>query len=87
MQCKNKIVKITNSFVITVARNNGNCNLISRVGCYDYIQCTCTYYTTNYNLIIAVSNSLYGLIDLQRSKINILIRFPNLLCADIRHDI
>ena len=86
MQCKNDIVKITNSIVITVARNNGNC---SRVGCYDYIQCTCTYYTTNYNLIIAVSNSLHGLrlIDLQRSKINILIRFSNLLCADIRHDI
>ena len=26
--CKNKIVKITNSFVSTVARNNGNCNLL-----------------------------------------------------------
>ena len=28
IHCKNKIVKITNSFVSTVARNNGNCNLI-----------------------------------------------------------
>ena len=26
IHCKNKIVKITNSFVSTVARNNGNCN-------------------------------------------------------------
>ena len=89
IHCKNKIVKITNSLVSTVARNNGNCNLISRVGCYD---CMVTYNVhtlilTNYNPIIAVSISLYGLIDLQRSKINILIRFPNLLCADIRHDI
>ena len=32
---KNKIVKITKSFVSTFARNNGNCNLIGRVGCYD----------------------------------------------------
>ena len=40
MHCKNKIVKITNSFVNTVARNNGNCNLISRVGSYD---CMVTY--------------------------------------------
>ena len=28
----NQIVKIT-----TVARNRGNCNLISHVGCYDHI--------------------------------------------------
>ena len=38
------------------------------------IQCTCTYYTTNYNPIIAVSISLYGLIDVQRSRINTLIK-------------
>ena len=76
IHCKNKIVKITNSFVSTVARNNGNCNLISHVGSYD---CMVTYNVhvliilyTNYNPIIAVSISLYGLIDLQRSKINIL---------------
>ena len=34
--CKNKIVKITNLLVSTVARNNLNCNLICRVGCYGY---------------------------------------------------
>ena len=34
--CKNKIVKITNLLVSTVARNNGDCNLIGRVGCYGY---------------------------------------------------
>ena len=39
--CKNKIVKITNSFVSIVARNNGNCNLIGHVGCYD---CIMIYY-------------------------------------------
>ena len=33
---KNKIVKITNLLVSTVARNNLNCNLIGRVGCYGY---------------------------------------------------
>ena len=38
--CKNKIVKITNSFVSTVAMNNGNCNLISHVASYD---CIVTY--------------------------------------------
>ena len=31
MHCKNKIVKITNSFVSTVAENNG----FGHVGCYD----------------------------------------------------
>ena len=35
LHCKSKIVKITNSFVSTVARNNGNC-----VGSYD---CMVTY--------------------------------------------
>ena len=34
--CKNKIVKITNLLVSTVARNNGDCNLIGHVGCYEY---------------------------------------------------
>ena len=34
--CKNKIVKITNLLVSTLARNNLNCNLIGRVGCYGY---------------------------------------------------
>ena len=34
---KNKIVKITNLLVSTVTRNNGNCNLIGRVGCYDHM--------------------------------------------------
>ena len=33
---KNEIVKITNLLVSTVARNSGNCNLISRLGCYGY---------------------------------------------------
>ena len=37
MCCKNKIV---NSFVSTVARNNGNCNLIGCVGCHGH---TCNY--------------------------------------------
>ena len=36
IHCKNKIVKITNLLVSTVARNNLNCNLIGRVGCYEY---------------------------------------------------
>ena len=36
LHCKNKIVKITNLLVSTVARNNLNCNLIGRVGCYGY---------------------------------------------------
>ena len=40
LHCKNKITKITNSFVSTVGRNNGNCNVIGRVGCYD---CMVTY--------------------------------------------
>ena len=39
-----KIVKITNSIVSTVARNNGNCNLIGHVGCYD---CIVIYMYTN----------------------------------------
>ena len=30
-QLQNRIVKITNLSVSTVARNNGNCNLIGRV--------------------------------------------------------
>ena len=63
IHCKNKIVKITNSFVSIVARNNGNCNLIGRVGCYGY--------TCNYNPIILISISLYCLIDVQRSRISI----------------
>ena len=62
---KIKIVKITNLLVSTVARNNGNCNLIGRVGCYGY--------TCNYNPIIVISISLSCLIDVQRSRINILI--------------
>ena len=37
---KIKLLKITNTFVSTVARNSRNCNLISRVGCYD---CMVTY--------------------------------------------
>ena len=36
LHCKNKIVKITKLLVSTVARNNLNCNLICRVGCYGY---------------------------------------------------
>ena len=40
VHCKNKIVKITNTFVSTVARNSRNCNLISHAGCYD---CMMTY--------------------------------------------
>ena len=35
--CKNKIDKIINLSVSTVARNNGNCKLLGRVGCHDYI--------------------------------------------------
>ena len=45
--CKNKIVKITNLLVSTVARNSVNCNLICCVGCYGY--------TRNYNPIIVIS--------------------------------
>ena len=47
MHCKNKIVKITNLHVLvtTVSRNNGNCNLIGRVGYYD---CMVTNYS-NFN--------------------------------------
>ena len=63
--CKNKIVKITNLLVSTVARNSGNCNIIGRVGCYGY--------TCNYNLIIVISISLCCLIDVQRNRISILI--------------
>ena len=36
IHCKNKIVKISNLLVSTVARNNLNCNLIGRVGFYGY---------------------------------------------------
>ena len=50
LHCKNKIVKITNLLVSTVARNSGNCNLIGHVGCYGH--------TCNYNLIIIISISL-----------------------------
>ena len=35
LHCKNKIVKINNLLVSTIARNSGNCNLAGRVGCYD----------------------------------------------------
>ena len=35
LHCKNKIVKITNLLINTVARNSGNCNLIGSVDCYD----------------------------------------------------
>ena len=65
---KNKIVKITNLFCCVVARNSGNCNLIGLViviGCYRY--------TCNYNPIIVILISLRCLIDIQRSRINILI--------------
>ena len=48
--CKNKIVKLTNLLVSTVARNSGSCNLFGRVDCYGY--------TCNYNLIIVISLSL-----------------------------
>ena len=65
LHCKNKIVKITNLLVITGARNNLNCNLIGRVGCYGY--------TCNYNPITVISISLCCLIDVQRSRISILI--------------
>ena len=37
VHCKNKIVKMTNFLVSTVARNSGNCNLIGCVGCYAWI--------------------------------------------------
>ena len=63
--CKNKIVKITNLLVSTVARNSGNSNLIGCVGCYGY--------ACNYNLIIVISISLYCLLDVQRNRISILI--------------
>ena len=52
---KNKIGKITNLLVGTVARNSGNCNLICRVGCYGY--------TCNYNPIIVISIFLSCLIE------------------------
>ena len=60
----NEIVKITNLLVSTVARNSGN-RLIGRVGCYAYT-CNC-----NYNLI---SISLSCQLNVQRSRINILIK-------------
>ena len=49
--CKNKIVEITNSFVSTVARNGVNCNLIGRVGCYDYMV---TYVVISNILILSI---------------------------------
>ena len=67
---QNKTVKITNLLVSRVVRNSGNytctCNLIGRVGCYGY--------TCNYNLIIVISIFLSCLIDVQRSRISILIK-------------
>ena len=63
LHCKNKIVKITNLLVSTVARNSGNCNLIDGYG-----------YTFNYNPVIIISIFLSCLIDVQRSRINILIK-------------
>ena len=45
IHCENKIVKITNLLVSTVARNSGNCNLIGRVG-----------HICNYNHILILSN-------------------------------
>ena len=62
VNCKNKIVKITNLLVSTVAklRNSGNCSLIGHVGCYGY--------TCNYNPIIVISISLCCLIDVQRME-------------------
>ena len=53
--CKNKIVKITNLLVSTVALNSGNCNLIGRIDFYGY--------TRNYNLIVVISISLSCIID------------------------
>ena len=35
--CENTIVKITHSFVSTVANNSRNCNLIGHVGSYDSV--------------------------------------------------
>ena len=63
LHCKNKIVKITNLLVSTVARNSRNCNLIDGYG-----------YTFNYNPVIIISIFLSCLIDVQRSRINILIK-------------
>ena len=51
IHCKNKTVKITNSFVSTVAMNNGNCNFIGHVGCYD---CMVTYNVHVLKLIIII---------------------------------
>ena len=63
-------IKLLKSFVSTVAMNNGNCNLISHVASYD---CIVTY---NVNVLIKlpiiIPYTMYGLIDLQRSKIHIL---------------
>ena len=55
LHCKNKIVKITNLLVGTVARNSGDCNLICGIGCYGY--------TYKYNLIIVISIFLSCLIE------------------------
>ena len=52
LHCKNKIVKITNLLVGTVARNS---NLIGHVGCYGY--------TCNYNPIIVITIFLSCLIE------------------------
>ena len=65
VHCKNRIVKITNLLVSTVARNGGNCYLIGRVDCYGGIR--------NYNPIIVISISLSCLINVQRSRTSILI--------------
>ena len=59
-----KIVKITNLLVSTVTRNSGNCNLIGRVVVMDIC---------NYNIIIVIAISLCCLVDVQRSRISILI--------------
>ena len=58
-------------------RNSGNCNLIGCVGCYHYM-----VMYNYYNPIFAISSCL---IDIQRSRINFLIksRSPNLVCSFI----
>ena len=68
---KNKIVKITNVLVSTVASNS---NLIGRTGYYDKYTCTCT----NYNPIIA--NSIPYKCTKKQNKLNH-CKFLNLLCA------
>ena len=61
----NKIVKITNLFVIVQLQGIVNYNLIGHAGCYDR---TCA----NYNVIIAALISFYTLSN--RCRINILIK-------------